>query len=386
MSTRRPGPGRRRLLRRAAGRGDHAEPAPAAARSSTRRRSAELVTRSARSVCCSRSSCGRPAPTATSWSWASGAGGPRSEAGLEPIPAIVRETGDDDLLRDALLENLHRAQLNPLEEAAAYQQLLDDFGCTHEELASRIGRVRPQISNTCGCSGCRRRSSAGSRPGCCPPATPGRCSASTTPRRRSGWPTGSSPRGSRCGRSRSSSPSVGRRPAATRTPRPRGRRPPRVSSTSPTGSPSGFETRVRVELGKAQGQGHHRVRHARRPPADRRPDRPALTIRDHRAVSAPDVVAGEPGMWSGSRDRRADPTMVKLTIRTWSRQLDHRGGSSVGASQRLAGAGRGAGARPARPPWVGVARRPTSRWRGRAGGRRRSGRRTAWSGTSAASP
>ncbi len=69
-------------------------------------------------------------------------------AGLETIPAIVRETGDDALLRDALLENLHRAELNPLEEAAAYQQLLDDFGCTHEELAERIGRSRPQISNT----------------------------------------------------------------------------------------------------------------------------------------------------------------------------------------------------------------------------------------------
>ena len=70
------------------------------------------------------------------------------EAGLDSIPAIVRDTSDDDLLRDALLENLHRAQLNPLEEAAAYQQLLDDFGCTHEQLASRIGRSRPQISNT----------------------------------------------------------------------------------------------------------------------------------------------------------------------------------------------------------------------------------------------
>ena len=69
-------------------------------------------------------------------------------AGLATIPAIVRETGDQDLLRDALLENLHRAELNPLEEAAAYQQLLDDFGCTHEELAGRIGRSRPQISNT----------------------------------------------------------------------------------------------------------------------------------------------------------------------------------------------------------------------------------------------
>jgi len=69
-------------------------------------------------------------------------------AGLERIPAIVRDTSDDDLLRDALLENLHRSDLNPLEEAAAYQQLLEDFGCTHEELATRIGRSRPQISNT----------------------------------------------------------------------------------------------------------------------------------------------------------------------------------------------------------------------------------------------
>jgi ParB family chromosome partitioning protein len=70
------------------------------------------------------------------------------EAGLAAIPAIVRETGDDDMLRDALLENLHRSQLNPLEEASAYAQLLEDFGCTHDELASRIGRSRPQISNT----------------------------------------------------------------------------------------------------------------------------------------------------------------------------------------------------------------------------------------------
>jgi ParB family chromosome partitioning protein len=69
-------------------------------------------------------------------------------AGLGAIPAIIRETDDADLLRDALLENLHRSALNPLEEAAAYRQLLDDFGCTHEELADRISRSRPQISNT----------------------------------------------------------------------------------------------------------------------------------------------------------------------------------------------------------------------------------------------
>jgi ParB family chromosome partitioning protein len=70
------------------------------------------------------------------------------QAGLDRIPALVRRTADDSLLRDALLENLHRAELNPLEEAAAYQQLLDDFGCTHDELASRVGRSRPQITNT----------------------------------------------------------------------------------------------------------------------------------------------------------------------------------------------------------------------------------------------
>ncbi|HET6298346.1 MAG TPA: ParB/RepB/Spo0J family partition protein [Kribbella sp.] len=70
------------------------------------------------------------------------------EAGLTTIPAIVRETSDDVMLRDALLENLHRSELNALEEAAAYKQLLDDFGCTQEELSTRIGRSRPQISNT----------------------------------------------------------------------------------------------------------------------------------------------------------------------------------------------------------------------------------------------
>jgi len=69
-------------------------------------------------------------------------------AGLTEIGAIVKQTQDDDLLRDALIENLHRQQLDPLEEAAAYQQLLDDFGATHEELARKVGRSRPHISNT----------------------------------------------------------------------------------------------------------------------------------------------------------------------------------------------------------------------------------------------
>lgn len=70
------------------------------------------------------------------------------ELGLDSIPAVVKETADEDMLRDALLENLHRSQLNPLEEASAYQQLLADFGITQEELATRIGRSRPQITNT----------------------------------------------------------------------------------------------------------------------------------------------------------------------------------------------------------------------------------------------
>ncbi len=69
-------------------------------------------------------------------------------AGLEVIPAIVRNTSDDNMLRDALLENLHRAQLNALEEASAYRQLLEDFGITQEQLAERLGRSRPQITNT----------------------------------------------------------------------------------------------------------------------------------------------------------------------------------------------------------------------------------------------
>jgi ParB family chromosome partitioning protein len=70
------------------------------------------------------------------------------QAGLATVPAIIRDTPDDALLRDALLENLHRQQLNPLEEAAAYQQLLEEFGATHDQLADRIGRSRSQVTNT----------------------------------------------------------------------------------------------------------------------------------------------------------------------------------------------------------------------------------------------
>ena len=70
------------------------------------------------------------------------------EAGLTEIPAVIRDTADENMLRDALLENLHRSNLNPLEEASAYKQMLEDFGSTQEELADRLGRSRPQITNT----------------------------------------------------------------------------------------------------------------------------------------------------------------------------------------------------------------------------------------------
>jgi ParB family chromosome partitioning protein len=70
------------------------------------------------------------------------------EAGLTTIPAVVRETAEENMLREALLENLHRANLNPLEEASAYKQLLEDFGTTQEQLADKLGRSRPQITNT----------------------------------------------------------------------------------------------------------------------------------------------------------------------------------------------------------------------------------------------
>jgi len=84
----------------------------------------------------------------TSSSWESGARAPPARPASKRSPAVVRDTADEHLLRDALLENLHRSELNPLEEASAYQQLLADFGITQEELATRIGRSRPQISNT----------------------------------------------------------------------------------------------------------------------------------------------------------------------------------------------------------------------------------------------
>ena len=98
-------------------------------------------------------------------------------AGKDVVPAIIKVTEEDDLLRDALLENLHRSQLNALEEAAAYQQLLDDFGCTQEELAGGSTARARRSPTRCACSSCRRPCSGASPPACSAPVTPARCSA-----------------------------------------------------------------------------------------------------------------------------------------------------------------------------------------------------------------
>ena len=164
----------------------------------------------------------------------------------------MRETDDVDMLRDALLENLHRSQLNPLEEAAAYHQMLDDFGCTHEELAS--GSVAPgrRSATRSGCSSSHRPSSAGSPPACSRPGTPAPCSRSRTPRSRTGSRRASSPRASACAGSRRSS----------RSARP-GRPSPSYADDKPTAPgladlaerlSDRFETRVKVDLGQRKGK------------------------------------------------------------------------------------------------------------------------------------
>ena len=178
------------------------------------------------------------------------------EAGTGTIPAIVRETGDDAMLRDALLENLHRSALNPLEEAAAYAQLLEDFDATHEELATRIGRSRPQISNTI-------------RLLQLPPAVQRRVAAGVlsagharailglpTPEAQEGMATrvvaeGLSVRGTE----EAVALAVSAGSPAERSPRSRGRRPvpTRLSEVADRLSDR-FETRVKVDLGRARGK------------------------------------------------------------------------------------------------------------------------------------
>ena len=123
---------------------------------------------------------GRRRPTSSSW--ASAGCVPPSGRTWPSIPAIVRQTADDAMLRDALLENIHRVQLNPLEEAAAYQQLLDEFEVTHERARRRASGAAARPSPTpSGCSSSPSPCSGGSRRACCRPGTPARCSAWRTP-------------------------------------------------------------------------------------------------------------------------------------------------------------------------------------------------------------
>ena len=178
------------------------------------------------------------------------------EAGTGTIPAIVRDTGDDAMLRDALLENLHRSALNPLEEAAAYAQLLEDFGATHEELATRIGRSRPQISNTI-------------RLLQLPPAVQRRVAAGVLSaghaRAILGLPTSEAQEAmatrvvaeglSVRGTEEAVALAVAAGPPEERSPRARGRRPvpSRLSEVADRLSDR-FETRVKVDLGRARGK------------------------------------------------------------------------------------------------------------------------------------
>jgi ParB family transcriptional regulator, chromosome partitioning protein len=178
------------------------------------------------------------------------------EAGTGTIPAIVRDTADDAMLRDALLENLHRQQLNPLEEAAAYAQLLEEFGTTHEELATRLGRSRPQVSNTI-------------RLLQLPPAVQRRVAAGVLSaghaRAILGLPTpeaqeemasrvvaeGLSVRGTEEAVQLAQS----QRPTGEPPPRPRSRRPvPAHLSEVADRLSDRFETRVKVDLGRARGK------------------------------------------------------------------------------------------------------------------------------------
>ena len=248
-------------------------------RSSTRRRSAELVALDprGRAAAADRGAGGR---SPDRYELVTGERRWRAarEAGLERIPAIVRDTADDDLLRDALLENLHRSQLNPLEEAAAYQQLLDDFGCTQEELASRIGRspsAGQQHLATAPASAAG--AAAGRSGGAVRRPRPG---AARAGRPRGAW-TGSPPRVVAEGLSVGSVEelvAVGQADGPAAQPHPATARRDRPGLVDLADRLSDrLETRVRVETRQGQGQGHHRVRHARRPPADRRPDRPPLT-------------------------------------------------------------------------------------------------------------
>ena len=177
--------------------------------------------------------------------------------GREIIPAIVRDTRDDAMLRDALLENIHRANLNPLEEAAAYQQLLEEFGATHEELARRIGRSRPQISNTIRLlnlpAQVQRRVAAGVLS-----AGHARALLGLDERRgsRRRWRSGSSPKGCRSGPPRRSSRWRSATAPGEDSPRRKRRAKPHAPALTDLADrlSDRFDTRVKVDIGRSKGK------------------------------------------------------------------------------------------------------------------------------------
>ena len=173
-------------------------------------------------------------------------------AGLTRLPAIVRRTSDDAMLRDALLENIHRVQLNPLDEAAAYEQLLAEFGVTHDRARRPVGRSRPVVTNTIRLLSCRYRCSAASRRECSPPARSraaraGRRGAAGGARRGS-WPRvcPSAPR-------RKPSCSCGGRLPRAKPTRRKTMQAPGIQDLADRLSDT-FDTRVKVELGQRKGR------------------------------------------------------------------------------------------------------------------------------------
>ena len=221
-------------------------------------------------------------------------------AGLTEIGAIVKQTQDNELLRDALIENLHRQQLDPLEEAAAYQQLLDDFGATHEELARKIGRSRPHISNTLRLLNL-------------PPAVQKRVAAGVLSAGHARAllsledPEAQERLASRIVAEGLSVRAVEEivavggddRPAQRAAAPASSRRPHPASVTWPTASPICSRLGSRWKWGSAQGKDHRRVRDARRSGADREGDE----TRTHPSMSLLTVLRG-PGTGTGRVTRR----------------------------------------------------------------------------------
>ena len=199
---------------RAAGQPDRAQPAPAPRplRRGVAGRPDRLGPRAGRAPA-DPGARGRGRPLRADRRRAALAGGQAGRAA--DIPAIVRDVERRRSLEQALVENLHRDDLNPLEEAAAYQQLIEDFGLTHEDVARRVGKSRSAVANTLRLFQLPPPSSGWSPTASSPPATPGRCSAPPTAPSRRRWPGASRREGLTCARSRRRSGPRGEAPAPT---------------------------------------------------------------------------------------------------------------------------------------------------------------------------